>query len=104
MRRTAFKMQLNEGCVAEYKKRHDEIWPELVEELKHSGISDYSIFFDAETHILFAVQKQAVGHEHDDKRVSAIVQKWWEMMADIMDTNPDASPVTKPLIEVFHID
>ena len=86
------------------KKRHDEIWPELVEELKHSGISDYSIFFDAETHILFAVQKQADGHEPDDNSVSAIVQKWWEMMADIMDTNPDASPVAKPLIEVFHID
>ena len=104
MVRTAFKMKLNEGCVVEYKKRHDEIWPELVEELKHSGIFDYSIFFDAETHILFAVQKQADGHEYDDKRVSAIVQKWWKMMADIMDTNTDASPVTKPLIEVFHMN
>jgi L-rhamnose mutarotase len=57
MQRHAFKMKLKPGVVAEYKKRHDEIWPELAAELKAAGVSDYSIFLDEETLTLFAVQK-----------------------------------------------
>ena len=104
MKRVAFKMQLNQGEVTEYKKRHDEIWPELIAELENSNISDYSIFFDEETHILFAVQKKEGEEQTGDNTVSDIVQKWWDMMADIMETNPDNSPVVKPLVEVFHMD
>jgi L-rhamnose mutarotase len=55
MKRHAFKMKLKPGIAAEYKKRHDEIWPEL----RAAGVSDYSIFFDEATNILFAVQKLA---------------------------------------------
>jgi L-rhamnose mutarotase len=50
MKRVAFKMQLHQGQVEEYKRRHDEIWPELVELLKSIGIEDYSIFLD-QTHL-----------------------------------------------------
>ena len=57
MIRNAFKMKLTSGDVDEYKKRHDQIWPELIDELKKAGISDYSIFYDDETQILFAFQK-----------------------------------------------
>ena len=57
MQRSAFKMKLKPGCEAEYQKRHNEIWPELVKMLKDSGVYDYSIFWDKETNILFAVQK-----------------------------------------------
>ena len=52
----AFKMQLKPGVVAEYRKRHDEIWPELSALLTESGIYDYSIFLDEETLSLFAVE------------------------------------------------
>ena len=57
MKRLAFKMYLNEGMKAEYKKRHDEIWPELKKLLKDNGVSEYSIFLDEETNYLFAFQK-----------------------------------------------
>ena len=57
MKRVSFKMKLKPGMKDEYKKRHDEIWPELVTLLKESGVFDYSIFFDEETHIRFATQK-----------------------------------------------
>lgn len=57
MRLEAFTMKLKPGTVAEYKKRHDEIWPELARELHQAGISDYSIFLDEETLTLFAVRK-----------------------------------------------
>ena len=100
----AFKMKLKPGFKDEYKKRHDEIWPELKALVKENGISDYTIFLDEETNILFAVQQQDGKLSSQDLGQTEIVQKWWAYMADIMDTNPDNSPVSKPLIEVFHMD
>ncbi len=102
VQRAAFKMKLKPGFEQEYKKRHDEIWPELSAELSKAGVSDYSIFLDEETLTLFAVQKLAANHTANTLPQQAIVKKWWAYMADIMDTNPDNSPVCKPLREVFH--
>lgn len=100
----AFKMKLKPGFKDEYKKRHDEIWPELKALVKENGISDYTIFLDEETNILFAVQQQDGTLSSQDLGKTEIVQKWWAYMADIMETNTDNSPVSKPLIEVFHMD
>lgn len=102
MKRYAFAMQLKPGFAAEYKKRHDEIWPEIKNLLKETGISDYSIFLNEETHTLFAVQYVAGGSSQDLGN-NPIVQKWWDYMADIMVTNQDNSPVSVPLKEVFHL-
>jgi len=99
----AFKMKLKPGFEKEYKKRHDEIWPELSTLLKENGISDYSIFLDEETNTLFAVQQQN-GNSSQDLGSTRIVQKWWAYMADIMETNADHSPKTFPLEMVFHLD
>jgi len=104
MERVAFKMQLKPGFEAEYRKRHDEIWPELAETLTAAGISDYSIFLDPETLVLFGVQKLASGSTADGLPEKAIMRKWWDYMKDLMDTNPDGSPVAKDLLEVFHLD
>ena len=103
MQRVAFKMQLHPGQVAEYKKRHDEIWVELVILLKSVGINDYSIFLDEETHSLFAILKIEDPELLDTLPVHAVMQRWWKYMGDIMDANPDNSPVVKPLKEVFHL-
>ena len=104
MQRHAFKMQLKSGAVAEYKKRHDEIWPELAAELKAAGVSDYSIFLDEETLTLFAVQKLSEGNTAAALPNSPLVRKWWDYMAPLMETHPDNSPVAQPLTEVFHLD
>jgi L-rhamnose mutarotase len=104
MKRIAFKMKLNEGQREEYKKRHDEIWPELSVLLKQTGISEYSIFLDEETNTLFAFQKVSGDGSSQDLSSNPIVQKWWKFMADIMETNSDFSPVTKQLKEVFYMD
>ncbi len=104
MPRLAFKMKLKPGAVAEYKKRHDELWPELAAELKAAGVSDYSIFLDEETLTLFAVQKLGEKNSAAALPDSPIVRKWWNHMAPLMETHPDHSPVTKPLKEVFHLD
>jgi L-rhamnose mutarotase len=104
MQRKAFKMQLKAGFETEYKRRHDAIWPELSKLLKEAGISDYSIFLDPETLTLFGVQKLEAGNRADELAGEAIMRKWWDYMQDIMDSNPDHSPVCKDLREVFHMD
>jgi L-rhamnose mutarotase len=104
MDKIAFKMQLKPGNEAEYKKRHDEIWPELDSMLSESGVSDYTIFLDEETLTLFAVQKLSDDNTAADLPNTEIVKKWWAYMADIMETNPDHSPVCIPLKNVFHMD
>jgi L-rhamnose mutarotase len=105
MKRVAFKMYLNEGQKEAYKKRHQEIWPELKELLKQAGVSEYSIFFDEETNVLFAFQKVEEG-KGDSQQLgeNPIVNIWWKFMADIMEVNEDKSPVTVPLEEVFYLD
>ena len=104
MKSYAFKMRLRPGRADEYKKRHDEIWPELSALLQKSGVSDYSIFLDEETNILFAVQKQVGSSSSQDLGGEAIVRRWWAHMADIMETNPDNSPASQPLEEVFRME
>ncbi len=100
----AFKMKLKPGFKEEYKKRHDEIWPELKSFLSESGISDYSIFLDEETHTLFAIQKLADDFDASKIPEHPAVKKWWAYMADIMETYSDNEPVTVSLTEVFHMD
>jgi L-rhamnose mutarotase len=97
-------MKLNPGVIEEYKKRHDNLWPDLHKLLKDAGISEYSIFYDEETDILFAFQKQAGEKGSQDLGQTEIVQKWWKFMADMMETNPDNSPVTTMLEEVFYME
>lgn len=104
MKRAAFKMKLKPGFEAEYQRRHDAIWPELAAELAKAGVSDYSIFLDEATLTLFAVQKLAGDNTADALPHTEIVKKWWAYMADIMETNPDNSPVCTPLPEVFYQD
>ena len=104
MRRFAFAMKLLPGFEAEYKRRHDEIWPELARELTAAGVSDYSIYLDPDSLTLFAVQKLSADNSADTLPERAIVKKWWAYMADIMETNPDDSPVIRELPELFHLD
>jgi L-rhamnose mutarotase len=102
--RIAFKMKIKPGCATEYKKRHDSIWPDLKKLLTEAGIYDYSIFLDEETNTVFAVQKTRSSAGSQDLAKNEIVQRWWRYMADIMDTNPDHSPVSVPLKEVFRLE
>ncbi len=103
METIAFTMQLKPGFEAEYKRRHDEIWPELSDLLHEAGVSDYSIFLDPKSLVLFGVLKRNPNHGMDELPNLPIMKKWWAYMADIMDTNPDNSPVVKDLTPVFYM-
>jgi L-rhamnose mutarotase len=103
MKRVGSKMFLKKGIEQEYKKRHDEIWPELVQLLSDTGISEYSIFLDAETLVLFAYFKIHDTVALESLPSQPIMKKWWSHMKDIMETNPDNSPVNISLSEVFYL-
>lgn len=104
MQRVAFKMFLKPGFEEEYKKRHSAIWPELKQLLTDTGVKDYSIFWDKETNILFAVQKISGEQSSQEIGINPIVQKWWDYMADIMEVNEDNSPISILLQELFYME
>ena len=99
-----FKMHLYEGMEAEYEKRHNELWPEMRDMIHEYGGKNYTIFLDRETNTLFGyieIESEELWAKSAD---TAICRKWWDFMADIMDTNPDNSPVCVDLQNVFHLD
>ena len=104
MEKYAFTMKLNPGMEAEYKRRHDEIWPELTALLKQAGVSDYSIHLDRATNTLFAVLWRTDSHGMDDLPLHPVMKRWWAHMADIMAVKPDNEPIATPLVTVFHMD
>jgi len=104
MERQAFRMKVKEGCEAEYERRHKEIWPEVKALLSKSGVTDYSIYLDKETHYLFAFQKIEGNSGSQDLGNEEVIKRWWHSMKDLMDTNLDESPVSIQLQEVFHMD
>ena len=104
MIRKAFVMSVNAGSESEYRKRHSPIWDDLVAVLRDHGVHNYSIFLHPETRQLFGYVEI-----EDEERWAAIAatdvcQRWWKHMADVMPANPDHSPVSLDLNEVFHLD
>ncbi|NKF24219.1 L-rhamnose mutarotase [Solimonas marina] len=100
----AFRMQLKPGVVDEYKRRHDEIWPELIAALRDAGIYDYSIFLDEASLALFAVLKLRPDDKRDALPQLPVMQRWWAAMAELMETHPDHRPKEWPLRPMFHLD
>ena len=103
MEQIAFRMQLKPGNAAEYQRRHDAIWPELADLLHASGVRDYSIFLDEATGALFGVLRRADSHAMDALPQHPVMRRWWDYMADLMETQADASPVSVPLTPVFYL-
>ena len=101
--KVAFTMRLKPGQAAEYERRHDAIFPELVDLLRQSGIKDYSIHLDPETGVLFGVLWRRQDHAMADLPAHPVMQRWWAHMADIMEVKPDNEPVVTPLATVFHL-
>jgi L-rhamnose mutarotase len=96
-------MHLFPGKQEEYKRRHDQLWPELKDLLKATGIREYSIFLDEKTNHLFGVLSIDDSLQLDELPKHPVMKKWWAYMGDIMESNPDNSPVSIPLKEVFYL-
>lgn len=101
--RKAFKMKLYKGKEKEYEKRHNELWQEMKEMIHAYGGENYSIFLDKETNVLYGYIEIKNEELWAKSGETEICKKWWAYMADIMETNPDNSPVSTDLAEVFHL-
>jgi len=99
---SAFKMQLKPGMIDEYRRRHDEIWPELSRLLTEAGIYDYSIFLDEGTLALFAVLKLSEDNDRAALPDHPLMKKWWDYMAPLMEVEADNRPKEWPLPLIFH--
>jgi L-rhamnose mutarotase len=103
MAKHAFRMVLKPGMADEYRRRHDALWPDLADALRAAGVTDYSIHLDPETNHLFGVLWRRDDHGMDALPGLPVMQRWWAHMADIMEVNPDNSPVVVPLLDMFHM-
>lgn len=99
-----FKMKLYKGKETEYEKRHNQLWPEMKEMIHEYGGKNYTIFLDKQTLTLFGYIEIESEEKWAESANTAICRKWWDYMADIMETNPDNSPVSIDLKNVFHLD
>jgi L-rhamnose mutarotase len=97
-------MNLNPGQAEEYRKRHDEIWPELTDALRDAGVLDYRIFLDPKSLALFAVLTHADENHLHQLAVLPVMQRWWQHMQSIMPSHPDASPIAVDLLPVFSLN
>lgn len=104
MIRKAFVMQVNPDAHAEYQRRHNPIWPELEEVLKQHGAHRYSIFLDEKRNLLFGFVEIESEARWNAVAQTEICQRWWQHMGDVMPSNPDNSPVSDDLREVFYLD
>ncbi len=104
MIRKAFVMEVNPDMHEEYERRHNPVWPEMVEAMAAHGLHNYSIFLLPGTNQLFAYLEIEDEQRLSDLADTPACRKWWQYMKDIMPSNPDASPISADLREVFHID
>tara|TARA_R110002124_G_C8658024_1_gene489985 strand:- start:211 stop:525 length:315 start_codon:yes stop_codon:yes gene_type:complete len=104
MEKYAFTMQLARGMKDEYRRRHDEIWPELVDLLHKAGVSAYTIHLDETSGTLFGHLTRRLDHTMDALPDDPVMQRWWAHMADIMQTGPDNAPAITPLTCVFQLE
>jgi len=99
-----FKMKIYEGMADEYERRHNELWPQMQDIIHEYGGKNYTIFLDKETNVLFGYIEIEDPQKWAKAADTAVNRKWWDFMADIMETNPDNSPAAVDLKMVFHLD
>jgi len=101
--RKAFRMSVAPNHQHEYIRRHNPIWRELEQVLLHHGVQKYSIFLDAKTSDLFAYAEIESEERWAAIAATDVCRKWWHTMRELMPSNPDGSPMSRDLTEVFHI-
>lgn len=99
-----FKMKLYDGMEKEYEKRHNELWQDMKDMIHKYGGKNYSIFWDKDTNILFGYIEIEDEEKWNASAETEVCRRWWHFMANVMETNPDESPVSVDLKMMFHLD
>lgn len=104
MIRRAFRMSVHPDHQQEYTRRHQPVWRELEETLLAHGVRTYSIYLDPASNDLFAYMEFDNEARFAAVAATDVCRRWWGHMRELMPSNPDQSPVSRPLEEVFHIE
>lgn len=102
MIRRAFTMRLKPGALAEYKRHHDHIWPELVAEVERSGIASITTFENDP--ILFLFSEITDEQAWDRLWNSEIHRRWAEVMGPYMEFREDGIVDFGEVREIFHLE
>lgn len=107
MNRVAFLLKVKQDRIEEYKKHHEQVWPEMLEALAETGWHNYSLFM-RDDGLLFGYFEtpdslQAAQARMAEKDVNT---RWQEFMAPFFESPSNARPdeMFLELTEVFHLD
>lgn len=104
MIRKAFRMRVNTGAEDEYERRHRPVWADLERVLLDHGVRSYSIFIAPDTRDLFGYVEVDEEAQWEAIASTDVCRRWWRHMRDLMPVNPDDSPVSYGLREIFHVE
>jgi len=105
MEKYAWRATVKVGCIEEYKRRHNEIWPEMVEVLKKAGIKNYTIWNIGNELFGYYECEKGVKFAADYQKNSVVVEKWNKYMKDVMVMELDPVTGAQPLLtKVFELD
>jgi L-rhamnose mutarotase len=100
--RRAYTIHLEPGALAEYRQKHDAIWPELVEEFRAQGIAQLTAF-EADPVIFYYAE---VLHEDAFDRLfqTAVHDRWAAEFKDLIAFDPDGQVSAPFMPEIFHVE
>lgn len=97
-------MKVNPDAHVEYERRHQPIWKELEDVLKQHGVRSYSIYLEPDSSLLFGYVEIESEERWRAIAQTSVCRRWWDSMVGLMPVNPDNSPWSKELKEVFHLE
>jgi L-rhamnose mutarotase len=104
LERTCFTFTIKPGTEDEYKRRHDEIWPEMVSALRESGISNYSLFRRGLEVIAYAECEPDAATAFAKMGATDVDRRWSEWFEEVLERRfgDDGEAMSVP--EVWHLD
>ena len=99
MERFAWKGRIKPGMQAEYKRRHDEIWPELKELLKSAGIGNYTIWSDGDVLFGYYECEKGIAFAEKTQANSPGVARWNVYMQDVLELEMDPETGAQPKMQ-----
>ncbi|HEY1353184.1 MAG TPA: L-rhamnose mutarotase [Ktedonobacteraceae bacterium] len=104
MQRIAFLMEIRPGSEQEYRRRHRQVWPQLLADLKRAGCRNYSLYLQG-TRLFAYMEVEDLQRYQQIMAASKVSKRWEAYMSDILIRETEAASGFPPLLEeVFHLE
>jgi L-rhamnose mutarotase len=106
MQRICFLLQVRPERLAEYKQRHKNVWPDMLQALRDTGWTNYSLFLREDGLLVGYVETSDFDAAHTAMAKLEVNRRWQTEMSEFFIAPPDLTPdkAMRPLEEVFHLD